>query len=66
MIPYIKRGIKIRLLVVVDVSASDPVYIDVATGHLTNVATGNIRLGKSFFEESADAGNFVNVSFNVL
>lgn len=66
MVPYIKIGYKIRLIVVVDVNAGDAVYIDVATGHLTKTATNNIRLGKSVFEESAEAGNFVNVSFNVM
>lgn len=66
MIPYIKVGYKIRLLTLVDVDAGDEVYIDVSTGHLTNVSTNNIKLGNSVFEESADAGNFVDISFNLL
>jgi hypothetical protein len=65
-VPYVLEGARIRLLVSADVLRQEAVYIDVATGFLTNVSTGNIRLGNSFFEADALEGTFVEVNFHLV
>jgi hypothetical protein len=64
-VPYVLEGARIRLLVSANVLKAEAVYVDVATGFLTNVSTNNIRLGNSFFEQDVLAGNFAIINFHL-
>ena len=65
-VPYVLEGARIRFLVSADVLKGQAIYVDVATGFLTNVSTNNVRLGNSFFEQDVLTGNFAIVNFHLV
>jgi hypothetical protein len=65
-VPYVYEAYKVRLLVNVNVLKGEAIYVDLTTGLLTNVSTGNCRLGNSFFEYDVLAGNYHITSFHLL